>query len=114
LFRSYISHAYLGGGRYFGDVGGESDERGSGIDCGAGVLQFKGFLAEGEAVKTDFPVPTSSDREPSDFAGIMILVVSTKHGFSTIVRVLVRIAEIERKYFVINQLPVSHIPRGSE
>ena len=93
---------------YLGDVGGESDERGAGIDCGAGVFQFEGFLTEGETIETDFPVSTASNGEPGDFTGIVVFIVSTEHSLSTIIRVLVVITKIERKHFVINQLPVNH------
>lgn len=67
-------------------------------------------MTEGETIETNFPVSTSSDGEPSDFTGIMSLIVSTENSLSTIIGVLVRITEIERKYFVVNQLLLTQMP----
>jgi hypothetical protein len=93
-----------GGGGYLGDVRRESDKGCSGIDCSAGIFKFEGFITKGETIETDFPISTTSNGKPCNFARKVIFIVSPEKCLSTVFAIFVRISEVERKYFVIDQL----------
>jgi hypothetical protein len=87
---------------YLCDVRGKGDERSSSVDGGTGIFKFKSLFTECKAIKTDFPVTTSSNGKPSNVTSIMIFVISTKDCLTAVFRVLVCITKIERKYFIVN------------
>ena len=86
------------------NVGGERDEGSSCIDCCAGVFKLEGFVAEGETIKADFPVPATTNREPRNFPCIVVGIISAKNSLSTVLGILVGVAKVKRKYFIIDQL----------
>ena len=90
------------------ESGGQSDERGTSVEDGAGLVDLGGLVAEGDGVEVDFPVCLPAQRDLDHVAVVVILVHATEDALR-LRALVIGIGEVEGEDGLVDQTLVDHV-----
>lgn len=96
-----------------GHGGGQSNERGAGVEDDTGVLELGSVVAEGDGIKVDLPVSLAAEGNVDHLAGVVALVDATESGLG-LVTLLVGVAQVEGEDGLVQETLVQRVVEGRD
>lgn len=92
-----------------GKSGGKSDERGSGIEDDAGVLEICCLVTEGDGIESDLPVSFAAKWELGNLAGVVILIDATENDLGLVAISILGVPKVEGKDLFVKKTLIDHV-----
>lgn len=89
----------------------ESNERSAGVQNDTSVFKLGNLIAKSNSVKVDLPVSLAAERNLDQLTSVVVFVDPTKSSLRA-VALLVRIAKVEGKYWIIEKALFNHLVKG--